>query len=111
VTTYADLRRAALALPGVEEVPFHPSSSEWMLRVGKRGFAYSWQGGALLRLMRGRLEFLKEVRPDTFRTFALPGGNWAQVDLADLEEDELARLVREAWAGVAPAKLRKSLPA
>jgi hypothetical protein len=82
-----------------------------MLRVGKKGFAYSWQGGALLRLMRDRLEFLKEVRPDTFRTFALPGGNWAQVDLAQVEPAELEALVREAWAGVAPAKLRKSLPA
>ena len=106
MASFEDLRRVALALPGVEEVPFQ---QERVLQVNRRGFAYSWKGGALMRLMRERLEFLREVRPDTFQKFALPGGNWAAVILADLDEDELEALVKEAWAGVVPKKLSRAV--
>jgi predicted DNA-binding protein (MmcQ/YjbR family) len=106
--TLADLERLALGLPQAEAVPFMPGSAEVMYRVGRKGFAYSWQGGALLRLGRERLEFLREARPGVFATFPLPGGNWARVDLADLDEDELRDLLREAWTGVVPKKLAKS---
>lgn len=101
-----DLRRAAMALPEVDEVPWY-EESVWSVR--KKGFAYSHRGGALLRLGRERVEFLVEADPDAFRRFSLPGGNWTEVDIGALEPADLARFTREAWAGVAPAKLRKSL--
>ena len=108
---FGDLQRLALALPQAEEVPFVPGSPESMFRVGRRGFAYSWQGGALLRLGRDRLEFLREARPGVFEKFPLPGGNWARADLGQLDADELAGLLREAWTGVVPKKLSRSLAA
>jgi hypothetical protein len=101
-----DLRRAAMALPEVDEVAWY-DESVWSVR--KKGFAYSHKGGALLRLGRGRVEFLVEADPETFRRFSLPGGNWTEVDISGLEPADLARFTHEAWAGVAPAKLRKSL--
>jgi hypothetical protein len=100
-----DLRRAALALPEVEETPWY---AEFTWSARRRGFAYSWKGGALIRLGRERLQFLLEVRPDVFRRFALPGGNWAEVDISSLDVGELADLVREAWSGVVPKKLSRS---
>ncbi|HEY8571565.1 MmcQ/YjbR family DNA-binding protein [Phenylobacterium sp.] len=106
MASFEDLRRYALTLPEVREVPWY---AETTLTARGKGFAYSWRGRALLRLGRERLEFLLEVRPDTFGKFALPGGNWASVDLAHLEEDELQGLVREAWAGVVPKKLARGL--
>ena len=105
----ADLHRLALALPRAEAVAFTPGSPETMYRVGKKGFAYSWQGDALVRLGRERLEFLREVRPGVFARFPLPGGNWARVALAEVEADELAGLLREAWEGVVPKKLSRTL--
>jgi hypothetical protein len=101
-----DLRRAAMALPEVDEVPWYDELT-WSVR--KKGFAYSHRGGALLRLGRERVAFLVEAAPDAFRRFSLPGGNWTEVDIGALDTADLARFTREAWASVAPAKLRKSL--
>jgi hypothetical protein len=106
VAGFEDLRAAAMALPEVDEVGWY-DESVWSVR--KKGFAYSHKGGALLRLGRERVEFLAEASPEAFRRFALPGGHWAEVDIGALEAADLARFTREAWTGVAPARLRKSL--
>lgn len=101
------LRRACLALPEAVEVNAPKWEPTWTVR--NKGFAYAWKGGALLRLGRHRVEFLIEAMPESVRRFSLPGGNWAQIDIAGLDEAALADLVREAWATVAPATLRRQL--
>lgn len=62
----------------------------------------------ILKLDRDHQQFLFEVRPDTFQPCRVgTGGVWSYVTLEDLDADEVADLVREAWAMVVPKKLSR----
>jgi hypothetical protein len=75
--------------------------------VGSKAFALGWKGRAVLKLDRDHQELLFEARPDAFEPFRFGPNRWAYVELARLEETEVAELVREAWAGIVPKRVSR----
>lgn len=105
MASFDDLRRAALALPEVHEVIY---KGEPWLQVGKKSFALQSRGRVIMKLERGHQDLLFEARPSTFQPCRVgTGGVWSYVALEDLETDELAALVREAWSMIVPKKLSR----
>ena len=107
-----DLRRLALALPGAHEVIYR--GDPWY-NVGKKTFALvqsdkAGAGRAILKLDRAHQELLFEIRPETFQPCKVATVHWSYVDLAQLDETELAALLREAWTSIVPKKISGSLP-
>ena len=66
--------------------------------VGKR---------VILKLDKGHQELLFEIRPETFSKCRVGTGYWSYVELGDLDESELAALLREGWASIVPKKVSK----
>jgi hypothetical protein len=106
MTSLADLRRLSLALPGAHEVTY--KGDPWF-NVGRKTFALFIRGRAILKLDRGHQELLFEVRPETFQKCPVATVYWSYVELAHLDEAELAELVREAWAQIVPKKVSRPL--
>ena len=79
--------------------------------MGKKSFALRWNGRVVLKLDRNHQEFLFEVRPDTFQKCKVPTVYWSYVVLENLEDDELAELVLEAWSSIVPKKVSRALTA
>jgi hypothetical protein len=75
--------------------------------VGKKTFALALRGRAVLKLDKGRQELLFEIRPDTFQKCPVATGYWSYVELAHLDDTELADLVREAWSQIVPKKVSR----
>lgn len=65
-------------------------------------FALQWGDRTVLKLDKTHQEFLFEVRPDTFQKCPVATVYWSYVALEDLDEAELADLVREAWSTIVP---------
>ncbi|WP_293903932.1 MmcQ/YjbR family DNA-binding protein [Phenylobacterium sp.] len=104
IATFDDLRRLAVALPGAEELTYR---GEPWFNVGRKTFALGQRDRTILKLERGHQDFLFEVRPDTFQKFTFGPNVWSYVVLEDLDEAELADLVREAWAMVVPKRISR----
>jgi hypothetical protein len=106
MSDFACVRRAALRLPEVEEADHRGGPA---FRVRRRTFALWWAEGArtILKLERGHQMLLFEVRPEIFEPCPVGTGVWSFVDLPALDDAEVEALVREAWATVAPAALRR----
>jgi len=75
--------------------------------VGKKSFALAINGRAILKLDKGHQELLFEIRPETFSKCPVATVYWSYVELANLDEAELAALVREAWAQIVPKKVSR----
>lgn len=75
--------------------------------VGRKTFALVLDGRVILKLDRGHQELLFEIRPETFRKFPVATVHWSHVEIGDLDDVELADLVREAWAQVVPKKVSR----
>jgi hypothetical protein len=75
--------------------------------VGKKTFALHWNDRVVLKLDKTHQEFLFEVRPQTFQKCPVGTSYWSYVVLDDLEDDELAELVREAWSTIVPKKVSR----
>lgn len=75
--------------------------------MGKKTFALVLDGRVVLKLDRGHQELLFEIRPETFRRFPVATVYWSEVEIAHLEEAELADLVREAWSQIVPKKMSR----
>jgi hypothetical protein len=75
--------------------------------VGKKTFALAWGDRTIMKLDKGHQELLFEARPDTFEKFPMGPSYWSYVELANLDADELAELVREAWSQVVPKKVSR----
>lgn len=75
--------------------------------VGTKSFALELEGRVVMKLDRGHQELLFEIRPETFRKFPVATLYWAQVEIAHLDEAELAALVLEAWTQIVPKKVSK----
>jgi hypothetical protein len=103
-----DIRRAALALPGVVEGDM---MGEVAFKVGRKGFVHAWRGGIFMKLDKHRQELLFEVRPDVFRPMVVGAMRWSWVEIAALDAEETAELVREAWTQIAPKKVSRALTA
>ena len=50
---------------------------------------------------------LFEVRPETFQKCKVASNWWSYVDLEQLDAEELADLVREAWSMIVPKKVSR----
>lgn len=105
---FEDVRRAALGLPQVEE-GLHRGGAAF--RVGGKTFALWWVEGqrTIMKLDRTHQHFFFEVRPEVFQPCKVGTGVWSFVDLEPLADDEVADLVKDAWACVAPRRLAKAL--
>jgi hypothetical protein len=75
--------------------------------VGKKTFACQFGGRTILKLDKDHQDFLFEVRPGTFTKCRVGTGYWAYVELDQLDDDELADLVREAWATSVPKRVSR----
>lgn len=101
-----DVRRLALALPGAHEVSY--KGDPWF-NVGKKTFALALGSRVVLKLDKPHQELLFEIRPDTFQPCKVATVHWAYVEIAQLDDAELAALVREAWAQIVPKKVSRPL--
>ena len=110
-----DVRRLALALPGVEEIP----SDGFDFRVGNHGFVWSYpeRVPGRRRVIRSDIAVLyvgdeaeKQAlvlgEPDLFFTTpAYDGSPLVMVRLERVDPDRLDELVTDAWRMRAPAHL------
>ena len=106
MATWDDIRAAALVLPGAHESDM---LGEPAFKVGRKGFVHAWRGRILMKLDRYRQEFLFEARPEVFTPMNAGAMRWSWVDIAALDRDELAELVREAWTCVVPKQVSRAL--
>ncbi|MEO8113754.1 MAG: MmcQ/YjbR family DNA-binding protein [Phenylobacterium sp.] len=105
MASFEDIRRLALALPGVREVDWR---GQTFFQVGSKAFALSWEGRTVLKLDKHHQHFLLEVRPETFEKFRVGQIYWSYVALDHLDDAELADLVLEAWSTIVPKKVSKA---
>ncbi len=63
----------------------------------------------VLKLDKDHQHFLFEVRPKTFQKCPVGTGVRSYVVLEDIEPDELADLVREAWSMIVPKKVSRPI--
>jgi hypothetical protein len=110
VTTFADVRRIALALPEAEERLTW--ETDITFRVRDRIFAIGGEGADRVSIKAG-LETqaeLIELDPATFAKSAYVGRfGWITVDLGRVDPALLASLLREAWRRTAPKRLASTL--
>jgi hypothetical protein len=110
MTTFADVRRVALALPEAEEKLTW--ETDITFRVRDRIFAIGGEGATRVSIKAG-LETqaeLIEMDPQTFAKSAYVGRfGWITVDLGRVDPDLLVSLLRDAWRRTAPKKLAATL--
>jgi hypothetical protein len=110
VTTFADVRRIALALPEAEEKLTW--ETDVTFRVRDKIFAIGGEGATHVSIKAG-LETqaeLIEMDPQTFAKSAYVGRfGWVTVDLARVDPALLESLLRDAWRRSAPKKLAATL--
>jgi hypothetical protein len=103
-----DIRRTALALPGAVEGDM---MGEVAFKVGRKGFVHAWRGGFFMKLDKYHQELLFEARPDVFRPMIVGAMRWSWVEIAALDAEEMAELVREAWTQIVPKKISRAFAA
>ena len=108
MATLEDIRRAALALPGVAEGDM---LGETAFKVGRKGFVHAWRGGIFMKLDKYHQELLFEARPEVFRPMIVGAMRWSWVAIEALDADEIAELVREAWTQIVPKKVSRAFAA
>jgi hypothetical protein len=109
--TFDDVRSIALSLPEVEEILTW--ETDITFRVRKKIFAIGGEGTDRISVKAtpaAQAELL-DLDPETFASAPYVGRfGWVTVDLARVDPEILGGLLRDAWRGVAPAKLRGLLP-
>lgn len=108
MATWEDVRAAALPLPGARETFW---GADPLFQVGSKGFVQTYKGRVIMKLERNHQELLFEARPEVFTPFTAGAMRWSWVEIAQLDRDELADLVREAWAQVVPKKVSRAFAA
>lgn len=76
--------------------------------VGAKSFALALDGRVVMKLERGRQELLFEIRPETFSRCRVATAYWSYVELANIDEAELADLVLEAWTLIVPRRVSRA---
>ncbi|WP_109773934.1 MmcQ/YjbR family DNA-binding protein [Quadrisphaera granulorum] len=103
-----DVRRLALALPDTTEKPSWGTPG---FRVHDKLFARLHDEPGILALRRPSIEDAEELAVADpvafFRTSHYTGYPYVLARLAELEVDELAEVLREAWEVQAPRSLRE----
>jgi hypothetical protein len=104
MATLADIRRAALALPGAEELDSHGGA--WF-NVGKKTFVLFWKPHErwIFKLPKPRQELLFEARPDVFKPYRAGAMVWSYVAIEELTKAEIQSLVTDAWTTIVPKKV------
>ena len=108
---FEDLRRLALALPGVEERTSYGRPS---FHAGKKMFVCAGRQDdhVVVRIGLDEREMLMEADADTyFITDHYRGWPYVLVRLATIREDALAALLARSWREIAPARLLKAAQA
>jgi hypothetical protein len=111
MTTEADVRALALALPETEERPSYGTPG---FRVKDRLFARIREPGVLLVWCadEGEKDFLLRADPEKFFTTPHYDGHPSVlVHLSAVDRDELAELLTDSWRVRAPKRLAQSLDA
>jgi len=109
--TFDEVRKLALALPEVEEGIWFGTPS---FKVRGKSFSRLWDEGDVLVVKAdvGHREALIEMRPEVyFVTSHYQDYPYVLVRLVDADEAELADLLADAWAMVAPKRLLESVRA
>ena len=110
MTTFADVRRIALALPEAEEKLTW--ETDVTFRVRDKIFAIGGEGATHVSIKAGletQAELL-EMDPQTFAKSAYVGRfGWITVDLGRVDPELLVSLLRDAWRRTAPKKLAATL--
>lgn len=99
MATAADARKIALSFDGATEVDHWNRPA---FRTTRRIFAVIRPDGLYLNLPEERKEFLFEADPDVFHKSMWGKHPILLVQLAHVGKQELAVLLREAWAHAAP---------
>jgi hypothetical protein len=60
-----------------------------------------------MKLDKNHQELLFEARPEVFRPMIVGPMRWSRVEIAELDADEVAELVQEAWTQVVPKKVSR----
>lgn len=104
MATLADIRKAALSLPGAAELNDH--GGNWF-NVGKKTFVvYGFPSARwIFKLPKERQEFMFEARPEVFQPYRAGAMLWSYVDVAALTPAEAKTFVTEAWTTVVPKKV------
>ena len=107
MATLADVRKAALALPGAIELNDH--GGNWF-NVGTKTFVvYGFPSARwIFKLPKLRQELLFEADPDVFQPYRAGAMRWAYVDIEALTPAEIASLVTDAWTEVVSKKVAKA---
>jgi|GraSoiStandDraft_4_1057263.scaffolds.fasta_scaffold101764_2 hypothetical protein len=106
MATWDDIRAAAAPLPGAAETLW---GGQPVWQVGSKSFAHLDGGRVLMKLDRNHQELLFEARPEVFSPFNAGSMRWSWVEIGELDADEMAELVREAWTMVVPKKVSRAL--
>jgi hypothetical protein len=106
VADWTTVREQALALPDVEEVPGERPS----FRVHGKLFAWRARdrdgGGLAVRVDREEKELILDANPDVYFTSPHYRGYPAvQIRLENIEADELAQRIEDAWLIQAPRRV------
>lgn len=108
MASVADIRRAALALPGAVEVSWYGSPG---FNVGKKTFVCAWGGPAkrwIFKLPKPQQEMLFEVRPEVFQPYRAGALHWSFVEIDALTRAEAKHYVEQAWTMVVSKKTSKA---
>jgi hypothetical protein len=106
MAAWADIRAAAMTLPGARETDH---AGELAFKVGRKGFVHAFKGRVLMKLEKHHQELLFEARPHVFTPMNSGAMRWSWVDIDALDSEELAELVREAWRQVVSKKTGRAL--
>ncbi len=105
MATWDDIRAVALGLPGVRETE---QTGERAVLVGTKGFVQTWRGRVVMKLEKNHQELLFEARPEVFTPMIAGALRWSWVEIDQLDADEIAGLVREAWTCVVPKRVSRA---
>lgn len=107
MATLADIRHAALALPGAVELESHGGA--WF-NVGTKTFVLYWAKDQrwIFKLPKPRQELLFEARPDVFQPYRAGAMLWSYVAIEELTPAEVASLVTDAWTTIVPKKIARA---
>ena len=111
VPTFQDVRDISLGLPEVEEIVTW--DVDITFRVRKKIFAIGGEGAEHISVKAtlDQQADLLDLDPETFKSAPYVGRfGWVTVELERVDGPMLEGLLRSAWRGVAPAKLRALVP-
>jgi hypothetical protein len=104
--SFDDVLRLAGDLPGIEQGTSYGTPA---LRVGKRLLCRMWEDGETLVLLQVEdieQRFLMETRPEVFfKTPHYEGSDIVLINLARVDEGDLAGLLQQSWGRIATRRL------